>query len=256
MGQVVFSPAIHSTRVKIYAWMLLLRKAEGKKVSSRLLQRVLKKAEIPPTARGSTPQTCKENLKASHHSYFSLRKSAPAMRAKHLQSLASAWAEHGNNTKEKMLRLLQHREQIKSAHQKIKLLRGKLERNSTTMVTVPTGAGDTFDLTKKCDIERAILKENAAKFQQFCNSLFYSTPLASDFGSKALTPVANQVLLGVYSPPPEVDTSVAQYITQLAFPTAMKTNPLHKTKKFILSLDDHIRFWKGAKETTSCFPCA
>jgi hypothetical protein len=36
----------------------------------------------------------------------------------------------------------------------------------------------------------------------------------------------------------------------------MKTNPLHKTKKFVMSLDDHIKFWKGAKENTSCFPCA
>jgi hypothetical protein len=61
------------------------------------------------------------------------------MRAQHLESLASAWAEHGNNTREK-------------------ILRGKLERNSTTMVTVQTEAGDTIDLTKKCDIKKAILK--------------------------------------------------------------------------------------------------
>jgi hypothetical protein len=100
MGQDEFSPAIQSARTEIYAWSLLLRKAEGKKISSRLLALVLKKAKLPTSARGLTPQTCREYLKASQ-SYFSLRRSAPALRAQHLESLASAWADHGNTTKEK-----------------------------------------------------------------------------------------------------------------------------------------------------------
>ncbi len=69
-------------------------------------------------------QTCKDNIKAANKSYFFLQKSAPALRAQHLDSLASAWAEKENTTKEKMLRQLQQRECIKSSHQKIKLLLG------------------------------------------------------------------------------------------------------------------------------------
>jgi hypothetical protein len=82
---------------------------------------------------------------------------------------------------------------------------GKLECNSTTMVTILDENLREKDLTKKQDIEQAILRENATKFQQSFNSPFYTAPLAADFGFKALTPAANQVLMGVYTPPTNMD---------------------------------------------------
>jgi hypothetical protein len=88
--------------------------------------------------------------------------------------LAAAWAEHGNTTKEKVLKQLIHREQTKDAHRKIKLLRGKLERNNLTMVTVLDDQHQPIDLAQKLDIERAILRENASKFQQSFHSPFYN----------------------------------------------------------------------------------
>jgi hypothetical protein len=101
------------------------------------------------------------------------------------------------------------------------------------MVTVPTENGSTMGLTKKYDIEKAILTENASKFQQSFNSPFYTAPLATDFGFKALTPAANQVLLGIYSPPHGLDETVTEYIKQLAFPPAIKKHS-SKPKKILL----------------------
>jgi hypothetical protein len=124
------------------------------------------------------------------------------------------------------------------------------------MVTVPTENGGTMDLTKKQDIEKAILMENASKFQQSFNSPFYTTSLAMDFGSKALTPAAKQVLLGIYSPPHALDETVTKYIKQLAFPPVLQILPPKPNQDFVMPLNDHIPFWKGAKENTSCFPCA
>ncbi len=80
------------------------------------------------------------------------------------------------------------------------------------MVTVLDAQQQPIDLTWKLDIERAILKENASKFQQSFHSPFYKAPLAVDFGYKALTPAAEQVLLGVYNPPPNIDESIVQYL--------------------------------------------
>jgi hypothetical protein len=69
------------------------------------------------------------------------------------------------------------------------------------MVTILDDQQRPKDLINKIDIKNAILKENAGKFQLAFNSPFYTAPLALDFGYKALTPAANQVLLGVYNPP-------------------------------------------------------
>jgi hypothetical protein len=206
----------------IFAWSLLLNRAEGKQVSSRLIARTLKKANLPASSRGLTRQECREHLKEAHKKYYAIRKSAPELRAKHLDSLAEAWAAEGNVLKEKILKQLIQRENIKSSHRKIKLLRGKLEHSSTTMVTVINDQQCPKDLINKIDIENAILKENAGKFQQAFNSPFYTTHLALDFGYKALTPAANQVLLGVYNPPPDTDATLLKYFEQLAIPSTAR----------------------------------
>jgi hypothetical protein len=189
--------------------------------------------------------------------YFSIRKSAPELRAKHLDSLAEAWAAEGNSPKEKILKQLINRENIKSSHKKIKYLRGKLEHSSTTMITILDDQQCPKDLINKVDIENAILRENAGKFQQAFNSPFYTAPLAIDCGYKALTPAANQVLLGVYNPPPDTIDTLKKYIEQLAIPLhARHSITTTQESDFSMSLDEHIRFWNGAKEDTSCFPCA
>jgi hypothetical protein len=46
MGQVDFSPTIQLLMRKINAWQLLYKRAKGKKVSSRLLSRSLRKAKV------------------------------------------------------------------------------------------------------------------------------------------------------------------------------------------------------------------
>jgi hypothetical protein len=104
------------------------KKGEGKKVSSRLIARVLKKAQIPSSTRGLPIQELKVHLKEAHHLYFATRASAPELRVQHLDSVAAAWAEQGNSTKEKMLKQLKQRKQIKSSHWRIKFLHGKLEQ--------------------------------------------------------------------------------------------------------------------------------
>jgi hypothetical protein len=136
MGQVEFSPTLQLARTRIYAWTLLSRRTSGQKVSSRLIQRVLKRAQLPPSSRGLAATECKDKLKEAHRVYFSTKKSAPELRATYLNSLAIARAQTENSTAAQMIKLLKHREQTRSSHKKIKFLRGKLERNSTTLVTV------------------------------------------------------------------------------------------------------------------------
>jgi hypothetical protein len=256
MGQVAFSPTVQAARINIYAWTLLLRRSSGHKVSSRLITRVLKKAKVPTTSRGHSEQDCRAKLKEAHRSYYSLRKSAPGLRATYLDSVAEAWAIKGNQPKEKIIKTLKHREQIRASHKKIKFLRGKLARNTITMVTLMDDNLNLTDLTSKADIEKAILAENASKFQQSFHSPFYTAPLSNDFGYKALTPAANQVLLGVYNPPPNRDKTLKCYIEQLAFPPNWQHQQRQPLQHYSISLEEHKQFWRNAREETACFPCA
>jgi hypothetical protein len=106
------------------------------------------------------------------------------------------------------------------------------------------------------EIEKAILAENAAKFQQSFNTPFYTEPLSTDFGYKALTSSATQVLLGIYTPPPHIDDATKCYLQKLELPNPLKTiNRKKYADAYAISVKEHISFWKRAKETTSCYPC-
>jgi hypothetical protein len=136
MGQIAFSPKLQLACTTIYAWSLLLKNAKGDKVSSCLISRTLLKANLPSTVHAMDLATCSAKLKEAKRAYYSIRSSAPELRAKHLDNLAEVLAKEGNKPKETILRQLQQRENLRNSHRKIKYLRGKLTRNSTTIVTV------------------------------------------------------------------------------------------------------------------------
>jgi hypothetical protein len=62
VGQVAFSPELQKVRRDIAAWKLLLKKSKGLKVSSRFLDRTLKKSNISPSARSLDTDSISEKL--------------------------------------------------------------------------------------------------------------------------------------------------------------------------------------------------
>jgi 3-hydroxyacyl-CoA dehydrogenase len=69
-------------------------------------------------------------------------------------------AESGNQKRESIIKQLRLREQQRSTAKKINFLRGKLQRNSTTMVTVKSQDGGSEDITDKRSMEKAIIASN------------------------------------------------------------------------------------------------
>jgi hypothetical protein len=65
--------------------------------------------------------------------------------------------------KEKIIRQLLHREGQRRVTRKIRFLRGKLSRNSTTMVTIETLTGELQDITDKREMEHALMENNEKK---------------------------------------------------------------------------------------------
>ena len=119
------------------------------------------------------------------------------------------------------------------------------------MVTITDDQGNSLDLTNKEDIERAIISNNEDKYKQSFHTPFLQPPLANDFGFKGLTPSAQQVLAGCYTPPVPIDPYVHDLILEWATPQPVRELG---TQSMELSTPIYQRFWKKAKENISCYP--
>jgi hypothetical protein len=109
MGQVAFSPELNLSRLKIKAWLMLLAKVKKRKISSRLIKRTLKKANISSDARGLPEGEIQECLKAEYKLYYQLKGDATQLRMTALAQLAAAIAEKGDTDAQLWLQLLIHR---------------------------------------------------------------------------------------------------------------------------------------------------
>jgi len=252
-GQVAFSPELNLIRMKIRAWLLLINKAKKRKVSSRLLKRALKKANLPAETRQFSEETVQERLKQEYKNYYRVKGEAIELRMTSLEGLATALADQGNTEKEKILKALREREQQRSTARKIRFLQGKLRTGSTTMVTTVDASGNRVEITDKEEMEKAILASNRLKFSQSSNTPFYLPPLKEEFGFKGLTAAAQATLAGNYTPSEDIDERILEVIAQWQMPEAVRAlGPL----KMEMSLESYRNFWKKAKEDTSCYPSA
>lgn len=68
------------------------QKTRGKKVSSRLLSRALKKAKMKPKTNALACQDVQENLKEAYKQYYILKGTANELRQTALENLAEAIA--------------------------------------------------------------------------------------------------------------------------------------------------------------------
>jgi hypothetical protein len=116
---------------------------------------------------------------------------------------------------------IRHREKQHNSARKIRFLRGKMKSGSTTMVTVNEN-GIQRDLTKKHEIEQAIMLNNMEKYKQSFHTPFMTSPLKEEFGFKGLTTAAQAVLGGVYEPSTSIDKHTKEFIEELEMPQAVR----------------------------------
>jgi hypothetical protein len=249
-GNVPYSTTIQEARNKIEAWSLLLRHKKGLHISSRKLERTMKKAVIPLSRKSDLQLIIKDELSIAYKKYYTLKKDAAQLRETHLENLASAIATQGNLKKSNILKQLRTREAQRSTARKIKYLRGKLIRNSTTMVSIKQNNGTSVDITDKRQMEKAIISSNKKKFQQSFGTPFYKHPYNQLFGYQGLTTASQQVLNGNFTPPINASTYMKDFLSHLATPQVIKNNPNNMS----LTTKTFVNFWRKAKENTSCFP--
>jgi HD superfamily phosphohydrolase len=171
-GQVAFSPELNAARLKIKVWLLLVSKAKGRKVSSRLISRSIKKANMNQEVKLFYEETLQEQLKLAYQDYYKVKGTANELRQTALENLTATIALTGNSTQEKTLKQLRERESQRQTARKLRYLRGKLRSGSTTIVTTVDEAGNRVDIINQHDMEKAILDNNHIKNLQSSHTPF------------------------------------------------------------------------------------
>jgi hypothetical protein len=234
--------------IKVYT--LLHCKAEGRKVSSRLLSRAIHKANLTPAVHALSIADLKVQLQEIYKQYYTIKKNHVAHRHTHLEELAQALAEENNNDKATTLLQLRVREQQRTVARKIHYLQGQLTRSSTTLVTVESPDGGLHDISKPREKEKAIMKNNEKKFQQSHHRPMYKPPLKYDLGFKGTSSSAAAVLAREYDLS-ETPQNKASLLAALQMPNAVRMlGPIQMP----LSIEDYRSFWRTARENTSGFP--
>jgi len=252
-SQVAFSLALQLASRHIKLFLLLHKKLSGRKVSSRLIMRTLAKTGLNREVLGLSKAQVETRLKESYSAYYQVKKGHVANRQSYLEDLASALADQQDTSKVNMIHQLKEREHQRAVARKIRYLQGKLNRNSTTMVTIEATDGSLQDITDKVLMEQAIMDSNAEKFRQSHHRPFYKDPLKRDFGFKDLTPASGRVLAGVYESNLPIPLAEQLLLKALHKPTAVREA---EPQPMDISLVNYRYFWSRARETTSSYPCA
>ena len=248
MGEVPWSPQYQKARNCTELWRLVVKKKEGfGKVSSRYLARKAKQARITNYLRIDLPYA-KARLAAAYRAEKSLKKKAESDRSTWIESLCEARAAVGNTSKEQELKNRMTREKQRKDARIIQRVNGNMRSGSLTSVVAPNNEGDWVEVTKKEEMEKALLQENCRRFNQAKETPFLQQPLLDLVGPLGTGPAAAAILKGEFVVPPGVDHWAAKLIPHLKRPDAV-ARAERRTPQ--VSVDKHCQGWKRAKEQTS-----
>lgn len=190
-------------------------------------------------------------IKEAYHTYYQIKGNSRELRKTFLEDSAEALAAHSNIPKATILKQIREREGQRDTARKIKHLQGKLNRGSTTLVSIETAPGIFEDIMGKKEIEQVIMANNEEKYKQSHRTPFFQFPLMGDFGFKGLTTLAQALLAGVYESNHQIDS----YVTELMPHLQMPQNVCERGhNSMTITFEGYRNYWKKAKESTSCYP--
>lgn len=164
-GNVPFSPIIDMAAKTIYFWSLMIRKAKGCKVSSKLIHRVAAKCELIAD-NTFTLQELEEFQAQAHKRYRSLKPTAKQSRIKFIMDLADAIEEVFGEKKANTVRARKLREEQRETSAMIKAAFDNHITGSISKLEVPKADNPAeFEFTEDKDVmENALISANKIKF--------------------------------------------------------------------------------------------
>ena len=159
----------------VKVWKLVIRKKSGKKVSSRLLSRVLNNTEITIPLKSimqSNQSEAHRKLQDSYQAYREYCKKATHHRQTWLTNLAEARAnletsaDDDGKVTAKHLRMIIALENTRRIFRRIHRTVGKTRQQGVSMVLVKNNQGEWIEQHEPAEIFWALMKEYKAKYHQ------------------------------------------------------------------------------------------
>ena len=244
MGEVPWSMTLQETRDTIELWTNVISRKNGTKVSTRYISRLEKITKIPHALQ-VTLQEAAKRLEESYKRYYNLKTIAWELRESWLMELAAIKAKQYGGDQYKHYSNLIAQERQRIASRRMKGAMGKLHGNGITTAQVTQNDGTIREYTTKEDIEQACLDENKKKFSQTNSTPLMMGSLADELGFDGTSEVCQQILDGVYIPPPDTDEYTKAYIKELKRPnnlqdTPTATVPTHTFRDGWKKINEHI----------------
>jgi len=194
MGAVEWSPELALARHRIAAWTALLRTCKGIKINSRLVRRLVKKANLSLPKRLST-DTIITNLKAAYKDYSNLKKQASSLHDTFFEQLAHEQAQDHNLNAATHLKTLREQEWQRLSYWWIRVIhQPDRQYGGLAMVMTPDGN----ECHSKESIENACLQENQACFNQASDTPLLQPPLYGLLGPLGMGTAASAILKGKF----------------------------------------------------------
>ena len=142
---------------------------------------------------------------------------------------------------------MRKREDTTRAHRKIKFARKKLNSEGTKKLTVPAQDGSGLqEITDKETIEKVLMQINKSKFQEANATPFMQDPLRLIIEPRGTTQAAEEILLGTFPFPPDLDQATIEFLEELKMPECVLDSGPIETDIFV---EEHVQYWKRARES-------
>jgi exonuclease III len=239
-----WSPEFQVARKKYILWTLVMKHCNGEKVAVKKILALKNQLKIKSTK--VSLEVARYNLQQAKQEYVSVKHKSKRLRESYLEDLASALATSNNSKKSSQIKALLDREKTREMFRKIKIARGRFQKDSFSTVTIRDSSGNRRVLSDKAEIEEQIMRTNKGKFRQTegCCSLMME-PLRHQFGTTANTISSSEVTKGEYQINPECSSATKAFLSMCA--QAEETESIVE----LMSLEEYRIRWARAKERTS-----
>ena len=250
-GTIPFAPSTIQPALALSFWKLQLKRHRGKKVSSRLLERKRKQAQIPLQPFTSlTGDQIQQEISQCVIQWNKAKSQAITQRKEFLENKAQELLS-SNMSKATALRQLLQQEKLRNQHRHIQhTIKGPRSTGLSSVYGVPDINGVRPHHTQPTAIAQCCIEANQQKYRRTECTPFMTQPLLSSVGFDGLNPTASSILNGTF-PTTNLPSHTAHHIQELSAPQNLPPWPAHFLR---ITPAEHARAWRKAKERTSSSP--
>lgn len=254
-GALPWSPQLQYAKLQTFLIESLIKRRQGKKVSSRMIRRTQVKLGDNTFHRMKLLPLQREYLRACAR-YRAVKANAAEHRQHFLRDLAYARAEAFNTKAESEIKSMEGREEQRRVAEKLRTVSGKPRKVTLTQltreITLPNGTKIIEEALDPDSLGQFCADDFEYRLHLTETSPCMMNPLLDDLGYLGITDESKELLNGLYSPPIGINDHTRSYLEELSWVNQAAINtPQDMFTKYSITTEEHIAGWKWAKERTA-----